>query len=137
MRIIKSVVDENVVLAIIMGLNDFKEGVHFHGDKSEFIQVLTFKRKRDFVGRNHRHIKRPREITKTQEVLTVLEGSCEIRVFDVDDTHIFTGVLNRGDFSISYYGGTGYTVLSEETCMMEAKIGPYEVESDDEDRVLI
>ena len=137
MEIIKSIVDNNITLGIVMGLGDFKEGVNFHGSKSEFIQVATFKRNRSFIGRNHRHIKRVREITKTQEVMVVLEGSCEIRVFDIDDKRVFVGILKRGDFFISYYGGFGYTVLSQEVSMVEAKVGPYEVTNDDEDRVLI
>jgi len=137
MKVVKSIVDDNVILGIIIGLDDFEQGTNFYGSRAEAIQVATFKHDKGKLLRNHRHIKRVREISKTQEVLIVLEGSCEIRVFDIDDKQAFVGVLGRGDLFISYYGGAGYTVLSEDTYMVESKVGPYEVTNDDEDRVLI
>lgn len=132
---IRSLVITDLVLGEVITLEDFADGLDFHGDKKEAIQVVTFKYEKGHVLRNHRHIKRERLVEKTQEALIVLQGDCEVRVFDINDEQAFKSILKEKSMFISYYGGIGFTALSENTCMVEVKVGPYEVDSDDEDRV--
>lgn len=136
MKIIKSLIDDTI-LGIIIEIDEFEKGTKFHGDRKEPIQVATFKYDNGRILRNHRHIERTRIIDKTQEAIVVLRGSCEIRIFDIDDKEIFNSILKEGSLFISYYGGVGYTLLSDDTRMIEVKVGPYEVKSDNEDRVLL
>jgi hypothetical protein len=84
--------------------------------------------------RSHKHIERQRVCKKTQEVLIVFKGSCLVRIFNKDNSIKYTGKLNPGSFCIVYDGGVGYTVLEDDTIMMEVKNGDYLVNSDDEDR---
>jgi hypothetical protein len=60
-----------------------------------------------------------------------------LKVFSPDKEEVYSCELSSGDFYIAYNGGFGGEVLTNDTIMMEIKPGPYDVKSDDEDRVLI
>ena len=128
---------ENKLLAIVDDVQNFKSGLGFYGSKDDLIQVAKFRYDHGKLMKDHKHITRERLIEKTQEVLIVFKGSCNYRIFDESDTLFVSGVLKSGQFLISYWGGVGYTVLEDDSIMMEVKLGPYDVKDDLEDKVLI
>ena len=134
---IRSLVDPKVILGVILDKHEFPPGIAFWTDVKEPIQVVTFRYGFGKVLLPHRHIERKREVLKTQEVLFVLSGSCNLDIYDLDDKLVFFQKLISGRGYISFYGGVGYKVLSDDTKMIEVKVGPYEVESDEEDRIRI
>ena len=69
--------------------------------------------------------------------VVVFSGKVEATTYTIEGTVVDQRILTAGDIYVSYAGGVGYHVLSEDTRMIEAKVGPYEVESDDEDRILL
>ena len=132
---IRSIVNPEVVLGIVFGKASLKPGLDFLTGISEPIQVATFRYDKGKELKAHRHIERKREVIRTQEVLIVLSGRVLLDVYDSDD-HINCFVeLFSGDGFISLNGGVGYKVLAHDTQMIEVKVGPYEVNSDEEDRV--
>jgi len=136
----REIKEDGFTLAIVDNFNNFEKGLHFYGSKYDFLQVGSFCYNKDQVMRNHRHIFRPRVNIKTQEIVVVFSGSVEARTYSKEDgsnTLVDTCVLHAGDIYISYWGGCGFTVLENDTRMLEAKNGPYDVNDDNEDRELI
>ncbi len=125
------------LLGIFGNVEDFDKGLGFFGTKDDFIQIGKFRYDTGKILRNHMHIPRERTVGKTQEILIVFKGKCKLDVFDSQKNMVDSFVLNAGDYYIAYHGGFGGEVLTDDTIMMEIKPGPYNVESDDDDRVLL
>jgi hypothetical protein len=126
------------LLAIVSNFERWPNGLTFVGQKSDALQVGTFRYPAGKVMRDHAHVRRPRTIERTQEVVVLFKGSCTARVYSKDlKTVIATWRMTPGEVLISYSGGVGYTILENDTILMEVKAGDYLVNSDDEDRVLI
>jgi hypothetical protein len=129
---------EGQVLAIIDSVANFKPGLSFYGTAKDFIQVGAFRYDKEKVLRDHRHIPRVRQVDKTQEILIVLRGAVEVRTFlPLGNKIVDVCELTAGEFYISYHGGVGFTVRSDDTRLLEIKPGPYDVKNDDEERELL
>jgi len=133
----KEVKNDGKLLGIYGNIDKFPKGLGFFGTKEDFIQIMKFRYDAGKVLRSHMHIPRERVVEKTQEILIVFKGKCSIEVFDSVKTKVDSFVLNAGEFYIAYHGGFGGEVLTDDTIMMEIKPGPYNVETDDEDRILL
>ena len=137
----KEIKHNEQLLAIIDSVENFPKGLGFYGNKSDFIQVGHFRYDTNKIMRDHIHIKRERTTEKTQEILIVFKGKCAIRTYPPDhkegEKPIATNMLSAGEFYILYEGGFGGAVMQDDTIMMEIKNGPYNVASDDEDRILL
>jgi hypothetical protein len=127
---IRSKVDDNLLHLIVKkGTLDgqLDERVNL-GDEKDFIQValLNIKLRKSF--QSHRHILRDVSFDQVnaQEAWFIVSGQVRVTYFDVDDTQIFTEILESGDLSITYRGGHGYEILTEKTQIIEIKTGPYE-----------
>jgi hypothetical protein len=125
------------LLAIIDNVNNFEEGLKFYGNVMDFIQIGAFRYNEGKKLRNHRHIFRPKLANKTQEIMIVFTGACEVETYTDDGVYWCKHTLGSGDFYISYWGGCGFKILEDNTIMMEIKNGPHDVNNDDEDRVLL
>lgn len=129
---------DDQILAIIDNFRNFEKGLNFFGTPEDFIQIGRFRYKKGKELRNHIHKLRPRVADKTQEIMIVFQGSCEVRTYTPIERRLLSArVLGPGDFYISYNGGCGFTIQENDTIMMEVKNGPYNVKSDDEDRDLL
>jgi len=136
MREIISKIDSKK-LAIIDKDDNFDFGLKFYGTKEDLIQVGAFRYNNGTKLRAHRHIDRERVITKTQEILIVLEGKAVVDIYDYDGSIAYTDTLSSGMFCIVYHGGVGYLVTNDNTKMLEVKLGDYCITNDSEDRELI
>lgn len=125
------------LLAIVDNVENFRDGLDFYGNIMDYIQVGAFRYDEGKILRHHRHIFRPKLANKTQEIMIVFKGSCEVRTLTDDGGLWDTHILKAGCFYISYWGGCGFTILEDDTIMMEIKNGPHDVNNDDEDRVLL
>lgn len=124
-------------LATIDSVMNTQHGLSFLGDREDFLQIGKFRYDSGHIMRDHAHIDRERISRRTQEILIVFKGSCQVRIFDLDDKVAHVDTLVAGDYIVYYHGGIGFTVLEKDTIMMEIKNGPYDVQLDDEDRRLI
>lgn len=128
----------DTLLAIVDSSENFAPGLAFYGAKEDELQVGKFRYDEGKILRNHRHIKRVRTAQKTQEIMMVLKGSCLVRTFsETGKDLVDTRKLQAGQFYISYRGGVGFTILEDDTRLLEVKNGPYVVASDDEERELL
>lgn len=132
-----NIIKDGITVAIIDSVASMPSGLHFLGSKENTIQVGTFLYQKNKVMRDHRHISNPRVVKKTEEVLIVFSGSCEVRLHGSQKELLYSGVLHAGDFCAVYDCGVGYTVLEDNTRMLEIKTGPYNFVSDDQDRILL
>jgi len=128
---------DGTLVAIVANFNSFQEGISFYGKREDPMQVLAFRYNRDHVMRDHMHIPRDRVVHKTQEAVIVFKGRAEVRTFDERGKVLDVRNIGAGDIYMSYSGGVGYTVLENDTIMVEVKVGPYDIQSDDEDRRLL
>lgn len=130
--------DGDTLIATVENFSEFKPGLAFSGSKNDFLQIGKFRYDYGHHMRDHRHITRTRTTEQTQEALVVFQGALEARVYGVEGSEpIQVLKLVRGDIFTLYRGGVGFTVEDNDTIMAEFKNGPYDVESDDEDRELI
>lgn len=94
--------------------------------KAEFLQLATLKLKKNVTFRPHKHIYRQvPDFAIAQEALIVLKGKVEVTLYDVDDTVILKEVLTPGDVSVTLRSGHTFTVLEDNTIVIETKNGPY------------
>ena len=77
-------------------------------------------------GEVARHLHRPleRHIVGTSEVLVVIEGRCQMDIYDDDRRLVATRELRKGDIMLMVGGGHGFRML-EDTVLLEVKQGPY------------
>ena len=65
------------------------------------------------------------KIFLTLTVAIVVSGSVEARIYDEEDNLLKKFVLKKNDGLILFAGGHGYTILSDDTLVLELKNGPY------------
>lgn len=76
------------------------------------------------VIKRHIHKKIVRKLDRTEEVLVVLEGSCEMDIYDNQKKLAATRKINKGDVIIIFEGGHGFRVIKD-LVFLEIKQGPY------------
>jgi hypothetical protein len=133
----KIIKHDDCVLALIDSIHSIESGLSFIGNRLDPLQIGKFRYNNGHVMRDHAHIDRPRTGERTQEILIVFKGSCQVRISDFDDKVIHVETLFPGEYVVYYAGGIGFTVLEDDTIMMEIKNGPYDVENDEQERRLI
>lgn len=126
------------LLAIVDSIAEIPPGLGFYGTAGDFLQVGKFRYDKDKKLRDHRHIVRQRLVEKTQEILIVLRGRVQATTFAEQGSIVVDSrEIKAGEYYISYWGGVGFTVLEDDTRMLEVKPGPFNVSNDDEERELL
>ncbi len=127
------------ILAVIDNTNDvYPWGLSFYGSKASAVQVGRFRYDQGRKLRAHRHIRRPRQIEKTQEILIVMRGSVKITTYAETGKEIIdVATLVSGEYYILYDGGVGIEILEDDTRLLEIKPGTYEVTDDNLERELL
>lgn len=121
----KEIVKDNIVLARLIPANSWKEGLSFFSKDAEFIQAGTWKYNKGKELLAHIHNVVERKIYRTQEVVFVVKGKIEASIYDLSGTFIEKLQVNGGDFLILLSCGHGYTILEDDTQVLEVKNGPY------------
>jgi len=122
-----------ILLGIIVKSQDWKEGLDFFTSNDDFIQVGTWNYQNK-VLKAHEHIINKREISKTQEIIVVLEGEVLVD-FYFDKSIVKKEVVRKGEFAIFLNGGHGYQIPNIKTKVIEVKNGPFI--SVEKDKILI
>ena len=75
--------------------------------------------------RSHIHIKNPRTIEKTQELIHVLSGKVKALLYDEHENYLKSLIVEEGDTFFHAKGGHGYEILEDGTRVLEIKNGPF------------
>ena len=126
MKKIYSNIEKGRLLHIILRKEDVQSERMNIVDPTEFIQLAAMRFPNPKTFRAHKHLPCHKTSTATQESWVIIEGSAKAIFYDLDDTIITEEVLNKGDCSVTLYGGHTYEILEENTLVYEYKTGPYE-----------
>ena len=122
---IKEITHNGMVLARYIPNAAWKKGLSFFSKDEEFIQVGAWDYDQGKVLAAHIHNQATRSISHTQEVLYVRQGSLKASIYSPQAELITELIIKSGDTLVLLNGGHGYTILEEDTQVLEIKNGPY------------
>jgi glutamine cyclotransferase len=122
---IQSWVHGDTVLAKYIPSTEWKDGLQFHSDEQDFVQVGTWKYNAGKQLLAHKHNQFARVTNRTHEVIYVKKGRMLAYIFDLDGKLITDIELQTGDTLILLECGHGYRILEEDTQILEVKNGMY------------
>ena len=127
MKKIYSKVDPTLLLHIVLRIEDFRQERLDIIDPDNFLQCSALRFNEGMTFRPHKHIYAPVTYTerKAQEAWVVLRGVVRCTFYDVDDLIMTEAVLSEGDVCFTLHGGHTFTVLEDDTFVLEFKTGPY------------
>lgn len=115
----------NQILAKHITDEDWTEGLAFFSADEDFIQVGTWRYDSGKQLAAHIHNEAERIIAFTQEVLFIRKGRIAAQIYDYDHNKVDELICEAGDVLILLAGGHGYTILEDDTRVLEIKNGPY------------
>lgn len=121
----REIIKDKQILARHILKEDIKEGLSFFSQDSEFIQVGSWNYNKDKKLMEHIHNEVERKIYRTQEVLYIINGSIEASIYDLEENFVENLVIREGEILILLNSGHGYTILENNTKVLEIKNGPY------------
>ena len=119
----------NEILAIILGRDFDKPGIHFVTPSSFSQQLAYMRHPAGKVIEAHVHNAVNRDVQYTLEVLFLKKGRLRVDFFDNDQRYLESRILEAGDVILLATGGHGFEIL-EEIEMIEVKQGPYAGDQD-------
>ena len=114
----------NSLLAAIIKLSDINIEKNFVTENDEEFQLASFNLVKDTKIERHHHPKQNRQIQNTSEVITVIEGSIEVTIYDENLEFVHKENLVSGETIALFRGGHEIEVI-EDTKFIESKQGPY------------
>jgi hypothetical protein len=121
----RDIVKDGLLLARHVMLGDFRQGLAFYSHDEEFLQVGSWRYNNGQRLRAHSHNIFPREVNRTNEVVIVLKGAMVARIFDEHHEFVETVTVKQGELLILMNGGHDYTILEDDTRILEIKNGPF------------
>lgn len=122
----KQIIKDNIVLARHITAEDIKPGLNFYSEDKEYIQVGIwgyYEQGKELSP--HIHNKVERVLDRTNEVLYIIKGALSADIYDMDENKIDTLTVKQGEILVLLNSGHGYTILEEDTTVLEMKNGPY------------
>jgi hypothetical protein len=121
----RDIIKDGVILARHIVPGDFRQGLAFYSHDEEFLQVGTWRYNCGQQLRAHSHNIVPREVNRTNEVVVVLQGAMAARIFDEQREFVETVTVREGELLLLMNGGHDYTILEDNTRILEIKNGPF------------
>ena len=84
--------------------------------------MWNYKKGTDLPAHYHNYFERVSY--RTSEVVYVVEGKVECKIFTEEGEPIWEGILNKGELIIQLQGAHKYTII-EDAIVLETKNGPY------------
>ena len=122
---VREIKKDDIILARHIPDSDWNDGLSFYSQDEEFIQVGAWGYDTGKELLAHIHDEVERKVYWTQEVLYIKKGSIKAKVYDLDENLVDEIIAKEGDTLILLRGGHGYTILENETQVLEVKNGPY------------
>lgn len=93
----------------------------------QFIQASIINLNKGTTFAAHKHLYKDLELNNiiAQEAWVIINGSVEVTYYDLDDSKLDSVILNKGDLTITLFGGHSYKILENDTLIYEFKTGPY------------
>lgn len=121
----ETIKDKNKVLVLILRKGSFPEGLNFHTEDKDFIQVATWHYDKGKKTVPHAHKIAERRATRTQEVICVKKGKLRAEFFTDNGKPLEKKILKAGDVAVIFGGGHSFEILESGTQVLEVKNGPY------------
>ena len=115
---------ENSLLAAVIKLSDINIEKNFVTENEEEFQLASFNLVKNTKIERHHHPKQNRQIQNTSEVITVIEGSIEVSIYDENLEFVHKENLVSGE-TIALFRGGHEIEVKEDTKVIESKQGPY------------
>lgn len=131
---IYSKINPNKLLHIIAGVDDIADKYTEVTSPEQFIQVLGIQGNEGDKFRPHKHLTKKADYwMKVQECWIIMQGSIEVRLYDVDNSFLCNYIMKAGEFCVTLDGGHTFDCLCDATKVLEVKTGPYEGQSKDKE----
>ena len=92
----------------------------------QFLQCAALRLPKGTTFRPHRHNWNPvNESQIHQESWAVIKGSVRVVFYDLNDEIIEVAILEEGDITFSFEAGHTYTILTDDSLILEYKTGKY------------
>lgn len=121
----KNIVYNDIILARHILIGDVKKGLSFFSENEEFIQVGSWDYDEGKQLLAHYHNEYSRVVTRTCEVLVVLNGKVEASIYNLSGELVDRMEVNAGEVLVLLECAHGYKVLEDSTRVIEIKNGPY------------
>jgi hypothetical protein len=115
----------NNLLAILHRSDNWKSGLDFITQDSDFIQVGTWFYENDKSLDRHYHNTAERITSKTCECIFIVSGKLQTSVYSPSKELVETIDLEEGDLMVFLDGGHSYITKSDNTKVLEVKNGPF------------
>jgi oxalate decarboxylase/phosphoglucose isomerase-like protein (cupin superfamily) len=123
--------EDGRIHAIVIKQHFSKPGLSFITPESFALQMGLWLYDKGKLLKPHLHIKNPRKIEKTQEMIYVISGRAKVSLYREDGSLLGSLIAQEGDIVFHAEGGHGYEILEDNTKVVEMKNGPFTgVESD-------
>jgi len=120
------IIKDDMVLARHITAEDIKPGLNFYSEDKEYIQVGIwghYEQGKELKAHIHNKIERISD--RTYEVLYVIKGALSADIYDMDENKVETLAVKQGEILVLLNSGHGYTILEDDTTVLEVKNGPY------------
>lgn len=122
----REITKDEKILARHITPEDIKPGLLSFSNDDEFIQVVSWGHyEKGKYLQDHWHNEFERPAKRTYEVVYVVKGAIEARLFDLDLVPVETLTVRQGEMLILLESAHGYTILEEDTTVLEIKNGPF------------
>ena len=122
----REIVKGGKILARHILQEDIKPGLISFSNDDEFLQVVAWGHyEKGKYLQDHWHNAFERSATRTYEAVYVVKGAIEARIFDLDLVPVETFTVKQGEILILLESAHGYTILEDDTTVLEIKNGPF------------
>jgi len=119
------ILDNGKVLARLIKPEDQTKGLNFFSKDDEAVQLGSWDYNRGHTLMSHIHKEVSRTIMRTHEILIVQSGKLQAWIYALDQRLVTMLEVGAGDILILLDCGHGYTILEDNTKVIEMKNGPY------------
>lgn len=113
------------IFTIIYRDEDWVKGLNFITPDDLFVQVGSWWYDKGKELQRHVHKDYERTAIRTMESVYVRRGSMKVTLYTEDKEYHSDFVLKEGELAVFAYGGHGYTILEDDTQIIESKNGPF------------
>ena len=131
----EKITDNGQVLVIVIRDAKWEKGLNFLSAEEDFQQVGIWGYDKGQILAAHIHLKPPRKIDRTQEVIFIKNGRLRADIYSEEREYLKSIELQKGDTAVFLRGGHGYEILEDDTKVLEIKNGPYLGAEKDRERI--
>lgn len=122
----REIVKDGKTLARHITPDDIRPGLISLTNDDEFLQVVAWGHyEKGKCLQDHWHNGFERVAMRTYEAVYVVRGAIEARLFDLSLVPVETLEVRQGEMLILMESAHGYTILEEDTTVLEIKNGPF------------